>query len=205
MRLARGKRQARGGMPDDLPEGKKIVLHVGCGPRDTETLHERFRNPRDWHELRLDIDPRVAPDIVASIVDMDPVPQKSVDAVWSSHNLEHVYAHESEPVFREFFRVLRPGGQLLVTMPDLQRVAQHVAKGNLDDPLYVSESGPIYPLDALYGWGIHIAKGNDFMAHRTGYTMHSLAGKLRRVGFTDIRVRQDKEVFALWGEARRPA
>jgi len=204
MRLARGKRQRGGGMPDDLPEGKKIVLHVGCGPRGPEVLHERFRN-REWHELRLDIDPRVDPDIVASIADMEPVPQKSVDAVWSSHNLEHVYAHEIEPVFREFFRVLRPGGQVLVTMPDLQHIARHVAKGNLDDPLYVSESGPIYPLDALYGWGRHIARGNDFMAHRTGYTMHSLEGILRRVGFADVRVRQDREVFTLWGEARRPA
>ena len=49
---------------------------------------------RNWREIRLDLDPAVQPDIVCSITDMSPVATDSVDAIWSSHNLEHLQRHE---------------------------------------------------------------------------------------------------------------
>jgi hypothetical protein len=67
------------------PITDRVVLHVGCG--ECEELHPTFRAP-GWREVRLDIDPEVQPDIVASIVSMPMVPSGSVDAVYSSHNLE---------------------------------------------------------------------------------------------------------------------
>jgi SAM-dependent methyltransferase len=110
----------------DAPAGARLVLHVGCGPLDHYTLNERFRGP-DWHELRLDVDPGVRPDIVASITDMSPVPDASVDAVYSHHNIEHVFAHEVPLALAEFFRVLRPGGEVLIATPDLQALGRDLA------------------------------------------------------------------------------
>src|SRR3954451_8011278 len=98
----------------------RTVLHVGCGVKLPHKLHQAFHTP-EWRELRLDIDPNVQPDIVGSITDMRMVETASVDAVWSSHNLEHLYAHEVPVALAEFYRVLRPGGFLLITMPDLQQ------------------------------------------------------------------------------------
>ena len=37
---------------------------------------------------------------------MSAVADKSVDAIFSSHNIEHVYPHEVEKVLKEFLRVL---------------------------------------------------------------------------------------------------
>jgi SAM-dependent methyltransferase len=185
-------------------DGRRLVLHVGCGPPYEENLHDRFRGA-DWRELRLDIDPGMRPDVVASMVDMrDAVPSASVDAVWSSHNIEHVFAHEVPQVFGEFLRVLRPGGFALVTTPDLQRAAERIASGRLDDPLYESEAGPVTPLDMVYGHSREIARGFHFMAHRTGYTARTLERKLRDAGFGDVKVRRDPSDRALWAEARRP-
>jgi SAM-dependent methyltransferase len=184
-----------------LLDGRKVVLHVGCGPLDPAELHEMFRGP-DWQELRLDIDPGVEPDIVDSIVGLKKVKSESVDAVWSSHNLEHVYAHEVPVVLRAFHRVLRPGGTALITMPDLQSVAQYVARGKLEETLYEVPSGPIAALDILYGWRRPIREGNEFMAHKTGFTKGTLSRKLRDAGFEDVRVRS--ELYALWAEARKP-
>src|SRR6185312_14387941 len=100
----RGTRTAR----IAAPAGARLVLHVGCGPPDHMSLHKRFRGS-EWVELRLDVDPGVRPDIVATITDMSPVPDASVDAVFSHHNIEHIFAHEVPLAFAEFLRVLRPG------------------------------------------------------------------------------------------------
>jgi SAM-dependent methyltransferase len=186
----------------DAPPGVKVVLHVGCGTRDEQALHERFRGP-EWVELRLDVDPAVEPDVVATITDMSPVPDASVDAVYSHHNIEHVFAHEVPLAMQEFFRVLRPGGEVLLGTPDLQNVARTIASGRLEDTLYRSGSGPISALDVVYGLRSDVAGGREYMAHRTGFTRGTLARKLGAAGFVDVEVTRAVP-FALWGSGRKP-
>ena len=185
------------------PPGMKVVLHVGCGSAEDQGLHERFLRP-EWHELRLDVDPGVEPDVVASITDMSPVPEASVDAVYSHHNIEHIFAHEVPLAMREFFRVLRPGGEVLLATPDLQNVARTIASGRLEDTLYRSGAGPISALDIVYGLRSDILTGRDYMAHRTGFTRGTLARKLGAAGFVDIEVTREAP-YALWARGRRPA
>ena len=175
----------------------RTVLHVGCGAADPAKLPEAFFPPGAWGELRLDIDPSVAPDIVASITEMPMVATGAVDAVWSAHNLEHLASHEVPVALAEFHRVLAPGGFVLVTMPDLQQVAELVAQGKLEDPAYISAMGPIAPLDMLYGFRPALAAGNAFMGHRTGFTAGTLSAHLQNAGFHSVRVQRDGH-FALW-------
>lgn len=178
----------------------RTVLHVGCGMPDPRKLPPTHFPSGDWREVRLDIDPVVAPDIMASITDMSVVESGSVDAVWSAHNVEHLFAHEVPLALAEFRRVLRPGGFALITLPDLQRVAELVAQDRLTDPAYISPAGPIAPLDMLYGHGAAIAAGNHFMAHRTGFTARTLEAALRHAGFASVQVVRDG-AFALWATA----
>lgn len=187
---------------DFSTETFKTVLHVGCGVASPEKLHQMFRG-NGWIERRLDIDPDVKPDIVASITDMSPVESNSVEGIFSSHNLEHLYSHEVSVALGEFFRVLKPGGIALVTMPDLQSVAAAVADDRLEDVLYVSPAGPICPLDVLYGFRPAIARGNVFMAHKTGYTAKTLQQKLVAAGFVQVQV-QRGNAFDLWGIGHKP-
>lgn len=181
-----------------IPVQTRKVLHVGCGAADPAKLPAAFFPQGVWAELRLDIDPGVAPDIVASITDMAVVASGSVDAVWSAHNLEHLWAHEVPLALAEFHRVLAPGGFALVTMPDLQQVAELVAAGRLEDAAYLSAMGPIAPLDMLYGYRPAVAMGNEFMGHRTGFVAGTLQAHLERAGFQSVRVQRDGH-FALWG------
>jgi len=177
-----------------------VVLHVGCGAPAPDRLPAQFFAAGAWRELRLDIDPAVAPDIVASITNMAPVANASVDAVWSSHNLEHLYPHEVALALQEFRRVLKPQGVAYMTMPDLQQVAALVAQDRLCEPAYVSPAGPVSPLDMLYGHGPSLAGGNSFMGHRTGFTASSLEAALIAAGFAAVRVLRDGH-FALWAAA----
>lgn len=70
----------------------KTVLNVGCGPRGRPHGFAGF--DQGWSELRLDIDPAVEPDLLGTMTDMSAVATGTVDAVVSSHNIEHLYPHE---------------------------------------------------------------------------------------------------------------
>jgi predicted SAM-dependent methyltransferase len=179
----------------------KIVLNVGCGYPARQNLHPLFQGP-EWREVRLDINPSVNPDFVCSMTDMQPVESGSIDAVWSSHNLEHLYRHEVPVALAEFIRVLRPGGHLLLTLPDLQKIAELVAQDGLEDEAYVSPSGPITPLDMIYGHTPSLARGNRHMAHKTGFTARTLQTLLINTGFAEVTLQRER--FALWARAYKP-
>lgn len=166
---------------------QRVVLNVGCGAHTSELLQREFP-AAIWREVRLDIDPSVKPEIVASITDMPMVESGSVDAIFSSHNIEHLYAHEVAQALREFARVLNDRGFALIGVPDLQRVAQQIASDKLLEPAYVSPAGPIAPIDMVYGHRGYVAQGLTFMAHKTGFTARSLAQALVENGFAHADV-----------------
>ena len=161
------------------------LLHIGCGPKRKNQTTRGF-NTDAWTELRLDIDADVQPDIIGTMTDMSAVADASVDAIFSSHNIEHLYPHEVGPALAEFIRVLRPDGFLVVTCPDLQEVCRLVAEDKLLEPAYTSPAGPITPLDILYGHRPPMARGNLYMSHRCGFTEKVLIGTLRSCGFKTV-------------------
>lgn len=181
------------------------VLHVGAGhPKNGAPLPAGFQAP-EWKELRLDIDPANEPDILGSMLDMSALADESVDAVYSAHNIEHVYAHEVPLVLKEFLRVLKPGGFLVVTCPDLQTVALLVAEDKLTDASYQSPAGPIAPLDILYGYRPALAEGNYFMAHKCGFTLKVLCATLQANGFGAVAGKRRPGAFDLWVVASKSA
>lgn len=181
-------------MDHALPE-HGTLLHVGCGGKRID------RTPfagSGWEEVRLDIDPAVAPDLVGSLTDLGAVADASVDAVFSSHNLEHLYPHEVPTALAEFRRVLKPSGLVLITCPDLQTVAALVAEDRLVEPAYTSGMGPITPLDILYGHRTSLAAGNHYMAHRCGFTRTVLTGTVQAAGFVQCASLRRPNAFDLW-------
>ena len=159
----------------------KTFLHVGCGP-ETKSQTRGFNND-GWKEIRFDIDKNVNPDIVGTLTDMKLVKTNSVDAIYSSHNIEHVFPHEVPIVLKEFHRVLKDDGMVVLKCPDLQSVCEAVVNDKLLEPLYESPAGPISPIDILYGYRKAIAQGNEYMAHKGGFTYSVLKGAFEEAGF----------------------
>lgn len=180
----------------------KTFLHVGCGRARKESTTPGFSGP-EWTELRLDINPAVEPDVVGSMTEMPMVEDASVDAIFSSHNIEHLFPHEVFMALGEFLRVLKPGGFAVITCPDLQSVAALVAEDKLTDAAYMSPAGPIAPIDILYGHRASIAVGNHFMAHRCGFTRKVLAGTLLECGFRNAATVNRPACFDLWAVATK--
>ena len=148
----------------------------------------------EWEEVRLDIDPNVMPTVVGSITDMQSLFEPgSFDAVWSSHTLEHLFAHEVSDALRQFKRVLNAGGFALIFCPDLESVAQQLLQHGADHVAYVSQAGPITALDMLYGHVASISRGRHYMAHNTGFTADRLGNLLLEAGFPTVNVRRDDQ------------
>ena len=184
----------------DVPAPRvKTVLHVGCGVPNPRKLHSHFRRP-GWREIRVDIDPNVEPDVEADIRDLSIFADGSADAVWSSHNLEHLYDHDVPVALREFRRVLCQTGFALLTMPDIEAIAQLVVDGKLDAVAYQSPAGPITALDMIFGHRRSVAAGNHFMSHKTAFSRDRLGNLLVDAGFPRVVVAQGNS-FDLWAMA----
>lgn len=177
----------------------RTFLNLGCGQDNPQRRPEALRGS-DWQQIRLDIDPNVAPDILASAHDLSAIADASFDAVFSSHSFEHLDSHQIPKALAEIHRVLKADGFALITLPDLHAIAERIVAGRLTDTAYESPIGPISALDMLFGHGASIAKGNAFMAHRTGFDAERLGQSLLAAGFAEVRVRKGP-CYDLWAWA----
>ena len=159
----------------------KTFLHVGCGLQNKSSCFG-FNND-NWKEIRLDFDKNVNPDIVGTLTDMKSVETGSVDAVYSSHNIEHIFPHEVPIALREFYRVLKEDGIVVITCSDLQSVGEAIAQDKLLEPLYESPEGSVTAFDILYGHRKTTADGNIYMIHKSGFTYSLLNTAFYEAGF----------------------
>jgi Methyltransferase domain len=160
----------------------KKVLNVG-GNSKAIAIPKHFEG---WTHDLLDIDPRGRPDILCDARKLTTLAPNLYDAVYCSHNLEHYFAHEVPKVLRGFHHVLKPDGFAEIRVPDIALLMRTVVEKNLDllDVLYQSPAGPVRVRDVLYGFGPEIERtGQDFYAHKTGFSPKSLALALRESAF----------------------
>ena len=174
----------------------KKLLHVGCGPQDKSDL-KGFDND-NWSEIRLDIDKEVNPDIVGTLTDLSSVKTASIDAVYSAFNIDHIYPHEVPIALQEFYRVLRDDGIVVITCPDMQGVCEAISKDRLIHVLYESSSGPISPIDVLFGNRREISAGNEYMAKKGGFTYSELDRVFFEAGFKTRVGGRREEMYELF-------
>ena len=163
----------------------KKVLNVG-GNNKNIALPPPYEG---WEHILLDIDPRGNPDVICDARELMRLSGSEYDSVYCSHNLEHYYQHDTIKVLHDFLHVLKEGGFAYIRVPDIGELMRIVAQKGIDigDVLYQSPAGPITVRDVVYGYGIEIERsGNDFFAHKTGFTQKSLHAILTKCGFTHI-------------------
>src|SRR5437773_716115 len=116
--------------PDQPP---KLLVNLGSGPKGSTRLPAMFAA---WRELRVDVDARAAPDILADLTDLSAIESGSVDAVWSAHCIEHLYLYEVGKAIAEAHRILTDDGFLCLIVPDLQTIAEYIATDRLHEVVY---------------------------------------------------------------------
>jgi SAM-dependent methyltransferase len=156
-----------------------------------------------FEHLLLDIDPRGEPDILCDARELAvrEAPGQ-FDAIYCSHNLEHFHEFDVPKVLKGFHHVLKPEGFAEIRVPDMGALMQRIVAENLDmdAEVYTSPAGPIRVIDIIYGYQKEIEiTGQEFYAHRTGFTPRSLTRVLRTHGFDLVVLRKGRtlEIVAL--------
>lgn len=98
----------------------QIVVEIGCGPRKTAPSFIGIDlTPGGTNGITGNASGRASQADVAADGSSLPVASASVDAVVARHNLEHYV--DTFAVLREWARVVRPRGRLIVIVPDEDR------------------------------------------------------------------------------------
>jgi len=120
----------------------------------------------------------------------------SVDAIYSSHMLEHLTRQQARFLVRECYRVLKAGGSLRLVVPDLEvLVHAYIA----DDRTILAADEPTAADAFVEGLGLREARSenplirvaqrvlrSDVGGHRWMYDGTSLAHLVREAGFVDV-------------------
>lgn len=178
-------RAAVGKVKPIVDQGLPAVLNVG-GNSKAIPIPQHYAG---WQHLLLDIDPKGGAEVVCDARNLDSLAPGQFDSIYCSHNLEHYHHHEVPKVLTGFAHALKEDGFAEIRVPDMPAVFRKMLDDGLDieDVLYDSPAGPICVRDVIYGFSREIAaSGNDFFAHKTGFSRKSLRGALLASGFAEV-------------------
>lgn len=113
------------------------------------------------------------------IRDLD-FPDEHADAIAAIHVIEHFYQWEALPLLKEWKRVLKPGGRLILELPCMDKVFTYISNCmKYDIPV-----SPTFSWHAFWG----DPKYNTVeMCHKWGYTVEAINALMKQAGFTNIR------------------
>ncbi|MFH1425974.1 MAG: methyltransferase domain-containing protein [Candidatus Kerfeldbacteria bacterium] len=131
------------------------------------------RCPYKPEYLNVDILPLKQVDIVANIAQHIPLPDDTVDEIFSCGTLEHFTIVELGKIIPEFYRILRPGALLTIGVPNMQKIAEAYINGKIDFSTWNQY---------LYG-----ARKDEFDVHKVMFDFSSLRETLQHYGFVDIK------------------
>lgn len=115
------------------------------------------------------------PEILADMGDI-PLPDECADELMCIHGIEHVLPWEAEEAVKEWYRLLKKGGRLVIECPDLIKCCKNVISGYQVAGKHPDQMG----LWGLYGdWTLR----DPFMMHRYSYSPASMRALLERGGF----------------------
>jgi predicted SAM-dependent methyltransferase len=133
------------------------------------------RYKQGW--INLDIEDHEGVTIVADASEHIPFESNTFDEIHCIHVLEHVTRDKHEPMLKEMYRVLEPGGVLYVETPDFQ--------GTVENLKTAFDNGDT---EALHIWTTSIYGKNERpgMAHYWGFYEGLLRRKMRHTGFKEV-------------------
>ena len=134
--------------------------------------------------INVDVAPARAgtrPDVICDLRDLAKFEDDSVDEVLSVHVIEHFWRWEIDELLREWARVLKPGGRMVIECPNL-KAACEAFLASPDERAGPGHEGET-TMWAFYGdpsWE------DPLMCHRWGYTPGSLGEVMERAGLVNV-------------------
>lgn len=153
-----------------IMENKQIKLNLGCG----DDVKEEYINC----------------DLYSEKADMKfdakkiPMEDNSVDEIFASHLIEHFDFKEGFEVLKEWNRVLKPGGKVVLETPDLLNTCKRFVEA--DEGFRVRLYGHFFAWPWMEG-----------QCHKFLYTENQLRWTLQQCGFADIKRVPPTSIYVL--------
>lgn len=157
-----------------------LRINLGSGQR-------KFEKP--W--TNVDCQEKWSPDVVADGAHMSMFPDNSAEMIVLHHVYEHFGLGEADAMVRECYRILAPGGSLILTIPNLRALVRGWLTGVIDEYLFCVN---------IYG----AYMGNEADRHKFGYTTEGLIKAItatapwRSVWEFDFRPIEGASICADW-------
>jgi SAM-dependent methyltransferase len=161
-----------------IQRGQKVKLHLGCGSR----LFEGYLNIDGDYMAH---DPNV---LIHDITKPFPLPDDCVDEILSVHVVEHLSRQYILPMYREFYRILRPTGAAATEWPDLLKMCQEVV--NNPDCFWTHDKRLLKrTISGIYGDSVRYP--DPTMLHKWGYSADSMSKIFVEAGFSRIEIQNN--------------
>ena len=150
-----------------------IKLNLGCGDK----ILDGYINV-DVVESRAG----KKPDVICDLHDLSKFKSNSVDEILAVHVVEHFWQWEVVDILKEWTRVLKPGGKMILECPNLISAAEEFLKNS--DVAAMGGSEGQRSMWVFYGdpgWK------DPLMIHRWGYTPRSLATVMSTAGLSELK------------------
>jgi len=157
-----------------IEERKKKVYKNGQGKR----LNLGCGGKKENGYVNVDLFPGPAVD---EVFEFDEIPYMdgTIGAINSEHSLEHVGWQRSEKALLEWYRVLKPGGQLMLKIPELEDCCRKY----IETPTQNKSHRQWYKY-TIYGvQKTQAGEPDEAQYHRSGYSQQEICDKLEEIGF----------------------
>ncbi len=153
-----------------------LKLNLGAGNNPIKGWINADIMPKDWNVLYIDAKKKM------------PFKNNTLDYILSEHLIEHLLREDGKKMLKEFFRILKKGGKIRISAPDIVFITSLYNKNN-DNEYYIKKITKrflkdIYKKDyrsvfvinnAFYNWG-----------HKFLYDETLLVETLQEAGFKNI-------------------
>ena len=151
-------------------ENKGLYLNIGCG----DCRYPGFINIDKFIRGK---------DVLPADALYLPFKDGAVSFIYSAHSLEHLPIRDGKLALKDWKRVLKPQGRLIIELPDLQAICHNVLNSMYPQQLQ-------WNLYTLFGYQIDPRNPDTLDApkdlgqyHLSGYTQTSLCLELAMLGF----------------------
>jgi SAM-dependent methyltransferase len=151
--------------PTNQPR-QPLKLHLGCGPEKRA----------GW--VNVDVNPALQPDLVAAAYDLPMLADGSCEVIEACHLFEHLTLTQAKRALGEWRRLLAPGGELRLELPNLDRCVALIGT-ELD--------GFDMGLLSLFGYPPAIDVEGEPQLHKWGWTPTTLTQAMQAAGFGTVR------------------